>query len=652
MIAQGLLAAALGTTLLLAEPDAAGLTDEVPVRVDPAALALETGAPANVRLPDGTALELIVTARRRHPSGNVTVLARPTDPAQSGYLVTLTGRPETGLAGTVLAPQGEYRLEAREGALQPPRMVRVVPPANAWLDDVAWHARPASAPAVTFDEDILSDEHTTPLNVLVLYTAGARDGRNDAEWTAFLDDLFAVTNDAYAHSGAQVEFNRVGERLVAASESAGSFELLSQVTPRSGSFDAAVFGAVEDWRLAADAHLVALLRRWQPSQSNCGAAGLQACGDDAQCYNANLGYSVTSLGDCTALTLAHELGHNLGSAHEPGLDWGGTYPYAHAHVTPGGVGTVMSRTGTTRTAQFSSPVADCDGYPCGIEEVSDNVRSLRQSRHYIARWISDRSITLWDFAPAQVTRGGSLALNFLWFGVLTPRFHIDLHRDGAAVARLADAESLPEGFKLLAIPASLPLGTGYSLRVTAADLPAIYTESGQFELVPPAGPPGVIAMGAAAVTAPQGASFVELTVHRTGGTAGLAVVEFETVDGTARAGTHYTATTGSFAWPDGADGAYNITVPITTAAAQGQDRTFSVVLRNPSAGTTLGTPAATVVTIRAPAGGGGGGGGGGSPGPWSLLLAAALLACPAGARAGRRGQSVVASGAGVGSRMM
>ncbi len=624
MIAQGLLAAALGTTLLLAEPDAAGLTNEVFVRVDPAALALEIGAPANVRLPDGTALELIVTARRQHPSGNVTVLARPTDPSQSGSLVTLTGRADTGLVGTVLAPQGEYRLVAREGAPHQPRMVRIVPPADAWLDDIAWHARPASAPAVTLAEEIMSDEHTTTLNVLVLYTAGARGGRSEAEWTAFLDDLFAVTNDAYAHSGAQVEFNRVGERLVAASETVTSFEMLSHMTPRSGFFDAAVFGAVEDWRLAANAHLVALLRRWQPSQTNCGAAGLQACGDDAQCYNANLGYSVTSLGDCSALTLAHELGHNLGSAHEPGLDWGGTYPYAHAHVTPTGVGTVMSRTGTTRTAQFSSPGGDCDGHPCGIEEVSDNVRSLRQARHYIARWISDRSITLWDFAPTQVTRGSSLALNFVWFGVLTPRFHIDLHRDGAAVARLANAESLPGGFKLLTIPESLPLGAGYSLRVTAADVPSVYVESGQFELVPPAGPPSVVALGAASVTAPQGASFVELTVQRSGGTAGLVVVEFETVDGTARAGTHYTATAGSFAWPDGDDGAFNITVPITAAAAQGQNRTFSVVLRNPSAGATLGTPAAAVVTIIAAPGGGGGGGG--ALGPWSLLLAGALLA--------------------------
>ncbi len=628
MTFQGLLAAALGTILLVVAPVAASLQDQDLSRLDPAALELEVGSPASIRLPDGTALELIVTGRRHHPSGNMTLLARPADPAQSGYLVTLTGQANTQLVGTVFSPQGEFRLETRAGQPYQPGMKRVMPTGNAWHNDVIWHYPKAFYPAATLDEDTLSDESTTPINVLVLYTSGAREGRDEAEWTALLDDLFAVTNDTYAHSGTQVEFNRVGERLVAASESAVSLELLSHMMSHSGSFDATVFGEVEGWRLAADAHLVALLRRWQPSQSNCGAAGLPACGDDAQCYNAGLGYSVTSIGNCSALTLAHELGHNLGSSHEPGLDWGGTYPYAHAHVTPAGAGTVMSRTSTTLEAQFSSPGADCSGHPCGIEEVSDNVRSLRQARHYIARWISDRSITLLDFAPAQVTRGGSLPLNFLWFGVITPRFDIDLHRDGTSVASLSTAELLPSGFKLLSIPNTLPPGAGYSLRVTATDLPNIHAESGPFELVLPGGPPSVIAMGAAAVTAPQGATVVELSVHRTGGTEGMVVVDFETVDGTGRAGTHYTATSGSFAWSDGADGDYTITVPLIPGAAQGQDRTFSVRLRNLSAGATLGTPASAVVTIIARPGGGGGG----AIGPWSLLLAGVLLAMSATAR--------------------
>lgn len=653
MIVQCLLVTVFGTGLLLADSAAAGEPDEHSVRIAPSTLALDVGMPTSIGLPDETTLDLIVTGRRSHPSGNISVLARPVDDARAGYLLALTGQANGDLVGTVLTPGHEYRLVAQAGSLPRIEEVRIVPTELAWRDDVIWHTEATSLPAMRrqpgSQAGSQADTSTTSLNVLVLYTAAARGGRSDAEWTAFLDNLFAVTNDAYARSGTLVDFNRVGAQQVAASETVSSMELLSQLMWHGAAFDAAMFGQVEDWRLAADAHLVALLRLWQPSQSNCGAAGVPACGDDAQCYNAGLGYSVTSLGDCSQLMLAHELGHNLGSAHEPGLDWSGTYPYSHAHVTPAGVGTVMSRTASTLAAQFSAPAADCDGHPCGIEEVSDNARSLRQARHYVARWITDRSITLLDFAPSQVTRGRSLLVNFLWFGVITPRFHIDLHRDGAPIARLSDAESLPRGFKLLSIPDSLPLGPGYSLRVTAADLPGIYTESGPFELVLPTGPPSVLSLGTAVLTAPPGATFVALSVQRAGGAEGMVRVEFETVDGSARAGPHYTATSGSFIWPDGVDGEYSLTVPLTAGAARGQARTFSVVLRNPSAGATLGTPSATVVTITAQPGSGGGGG---ALGPWSLLLAGILLALSVSAPTARRRQSGAASGGGVGSRMM
>jgi hypothetical protein len=615
MILHGFLAAALGTAVLLAESDA-GMGQGADTRVvNPATLALPVGAPVNVRLPDGSEFEVVVQERRHHPSGNSTWLARPADPALAGYLVTLTGSERGGLSGTVISPHGEFRLTPGDGAWNEVRMMPVTPPDNARQDDVVWHAPGASRGMPTPFDDVLSGAPLTTLNVLVLYTAAARAGRSEAEWTAYLDNLFAVTNEAYAVSGTQVAFQRTDERLVVASESLSSSEVLAQL------HDPDLYGEVAGWRLAADAHLVALLRSWQPSQLNCGAAHVPACGDDAQCYSAGIGYSVTSLGDCTELMLAHELGHNLGAAHEPGLDFGGTYPYAHAHVTPAGVGTVMSRTGSTLAARFSSPELDCDGHPCGIEEVSDNVRALRQSRHYIARWITDRSITLFDFSPSRVTRGGSLLLNFLWFGVLTPRFDIDLYRDGAPVANLALGESLPWGFKLLSIPASLPLGTGYSLRVTAADLPAVFVESASFEIVEPTGPPSVITLDTAAVTAPAGATSVMLSVQRSGGTEGTVIVEFETRDGSAQAGTHYTATSGSFAWSDGTDDAFNITVPLVAGAARGQDRTFSVALSSVSSGAVLGTPAVAVVTITAQPRSGGGGG---AFGVFWLMLAGAL----------------------------
>src|SRR5690606_42036211 len=48
--------------------------------------------------------------------------------------------------------------------------------------------------------------------------------------------------------------------------------------------------------------------------------------------------------------------------------------------------------------------------PCGIDGVSDNVRTLEETRHYVARWLTDRSITV--SVPASVRADDSLNVDF------------------------------------------------------------------------------------------------------------------------------------------------------------------------------------------------------------------------------------------------
>jgi hypothetical protein len=109
--------------------------------------------------------------------------------------------------------------------------------------------------------------------------------------------------------------------------------------------------------------------------------------------------------------------------------------------------------------------------------------------------------------------------------------------------------------------------------------------------------PGTFALGAAAYSVSEGAGAATITVVRTGGSAAGATVQYATSDGTALAGVHYTATSGTLSLAAGQT-SRTFTVPVTDNAAVDPTRTFTVVLANPGpAGAALGTPSAAPVTI-------------------------------------------------------
>ncbi len=91
---------------------------------------------------------------------------------------------------------------------------------------------------------------------------------------------------------------------------------------------------------------------------------------------------------------------------------------------------------------------------------------------------------------------------------------------------------------------------------------------------------------------------VTLTVTRANGTDGAASVSFQTTDGTACAGTDYTATSGTLTWTDGSSASQSITVPILSRSGAQSSRAFTVNLFAAS-GATLGAISSATVTINA-----------------------------------------------------
>jgi parallel beta-helix repeat protein len=110
--------------------------------------------------------------------------------------------------------------------------------------------------------------------------------------------------------------------------------------------------------------------------------------------------------------------------------------------------------------------------------------------------------------------------------------------------------------------------------------------------------PGGVQFDSATYTVLENAGSVTLTVNRTGGIDGAVSIDFDTVDGTAVAGTDYTATSGTLNWADLDGTPKTIVVPIIDNAATDGSRTFDVALSNALGGAVLGLPDTATVTIQ------------------------------------------------------
>lgn len=100
----------------------------------------------------------------------------------------------------------------------------------------------------------------------------------------------------------------------------------------------------------------------------------------------------------------------------------------------------------------------------------------------------------------------------------------------------------------------------------------------QFHIARYLGGPGVIGVGEPALTAFEDGETAVITVRRLGSGEGAASVSFATQDGTAVAGTDFTAASGTLSWPDGDTSDRTITIDLTDNTALDGNLAFSVVL--------------------------------------------------------------------------
>ena len=257
---------------------------------------------------------------------------------------------------------------------------------------------------------------TTTVDLALGYTAAfASDNGGTSGAVTHLNYLVDVTNVAYVNSQIDAKVRLVATVLVNYPDDTSNDTTLADLTGYDSTSNTqttpnAAFNGLRAAREQYGADLVSMVRSFrETSNGGCGVGWLIGGGQSGiTTSDEYFGYSVVSDGTsvgadgktyyCLDETLAHELGHNMGAAHDVATAKGsngildaneyGAYPYSFGYKsTAGNFYTVMAYgdTGQQIDRIFSDPRSTfCGGAPCGITDQADNARTLAQTIPIVA----------------------------------------------------------------------------------------------------------------------------------------------------------------------------------------------------------------------------------------------------------------------------
>jgi peptidyl-Asp metalloendopeptidase len=367
-----------------------------------------TGPPTDVTLSlfDGGPRTLDLDQPREHPKQTKVWRGRLRGEAGSDFTLVAHG---TTMVGTILSNQRLYKIETIGGNLH--RLIEI--------DEAA--LPPDHHPIVVTDEDPVAAPPTdgtsqqtdttaeaagdTIIDLLVVYTSAAKTheggpGAIEALITLAVDSA----NQAYSNSQIAMQLRLVHTAEVAYSESGA----MDTDLPRLRSATDGVMDQVHQLRDQHKADLVALIV--DNGGNSCGIAYVMVNGPRAGF--ASSAFSVTAR-DCLANdTLAHELGHNMGNAHDRVTGGTGVYPYSYGYRDEiGKFRTIMAYscpTSCPRVKYFSNPRLLYNGRSLGIDHAvnptnsADNARSMNEVRHIVAAWRASTTDAAPPAAPAHL----------------------------------------------------------------------------------------------------------------------------------------------------------------------------------------------------------------------------------------------------------
>ena len=318
--------------------------------------------------------------------------------------VTLAVR-GTKMVGTITSGQRLYKIEPAENnrhrlveidedAMRPDHHPLVVPDDGTPTDPPAPEPNlqqpDASAAAASDAVTTAAATTNTTVDLLVVYTATARAKQGgQAAMNALIAMGVDLANQAYRNSQIAMQLRLVRAAEVAYAETGNISSDLSRLRSTSDGF----MDTVHQLRNQYKADMVALIV--DNGGAYCGIAYVMANGPRASF--ASYAFSVTDRDCVSNNTLTHELGHNMGDAHDRASGGSGVFPYSYGYRDPvGKFRTIMAypcpNVSCPRVKYFSNPKILINGRPAGIDHrinpsnSADNARSMNEVRNVIAAW--------------------------------------------------------------------------------------------------------------------------------------------------------------------------------------------------------------------------------------------------------------------------
>ncbi len=217
------------------------------------------------------------------------------------------------------------------------------------------------------------------IDVMVVYSTAAKNASGGASGMASKINLaVSETNSAYSLSTATQAIVLVHtEEMIGYTEPSSFSQILTDLRGKTdGKMD-----NVHSLRDTYHADCVAMICR---NTQYCGIAYLMT--NVSPGFESNA-FSVTSYSCATGYySFGHELGHNMGSAHDPQNAGGAAYNHSYGFRTSDNrYRTIMAYSPGTRIKRFSSPNITYSGYTMGTAN-QDNARSLNRTAPTVADW--------------------------------------------------------------------------------------------------------------------------------------------------------------------------------------------------------------------------------------------------------------------------